>query len=137
MSVGVGRAVGGIITFGGGVPLYQDHKVIGGLGLSGDSACADHVIAYRMRKFAGFDGFPKGLAPTELITLITWLPAKLPTGSTTRTASQPTSHRTRSRYRHEANVWQRGCPPVVRNGVGPSGEGVLGRVAIRRGEFAI
>lgn len=63
MSAGVGRAVGGIITFGGGVPLYEGGKVIGGLGLSGDSACADHVIAYRMRKSAGFDRIPKGVGP--------------------------------------------------------------------------
>jgi len=47
------RVTGGIITFGGGVALYQNGKVIGGLGLSGDSACADHAIAYRMRALAG------------------------------------------------------------------------------------
>jgi hypothetical protein len=35
-------------------------KVIGGLGVSGDSACADHTIAYRMRKQSGFDGIPPG-----------------------------------------------------------------------------
>ena len=49
---GVGEVPGGIITFGGGVALYQNGKVIGGLGLSGDSACADHAIAYRMRALA-------------------------------------------------------------------------------------
>ncbi len=32
--------------------LYQNGKVIGGLWLSGDSACADHAIAYRMRALA-------------------------------------------------------------------------------------
>jgi uncharacterized protein GlcG (DUF336 family) len=31
------------VTFGGGVALYQGGKVIGGLGVSGDSSCADHV----------------------------------------------------------------------------------------------
>jgi len=50
---GSSRVTGGIITFGGGVALYQNGKVIGGLGLSGDSACADHAIAYRMRALAG------------------------------------------------------------------------------------
>lgn len=49
----VGSVPGGIITFGGGVPLYQNGQVIGGLGLSGDTACADHAIAYRMRQNAG------------------------------------------------------------------------------------
>jgi uncharacterized protein GlcG (DUF336 family) len=60
---GIGRVPGGIITFGGGVPLYQNGKVIGGLGLSGDTACADHVIAYRMRRLANLDGVPKGVGP--------------------------------------------------------------------------
>jgi uncharacterized protein GlcG (DUF336 family) len=58
---GIGRVAGGIITFGGGVPLYSGGKVIGGLGLSGDSACADHTIAYRMRRLAGLDGIPAGV----------------------------------------------------------------------------
>jgi uncharacterized protein GlcG (DUF336 family) len=58
---GIGTVAGGIITFGGGVPLYKDGKVIGGLGLSGDSACADHVIAYRMRREAGLDKIPGGV----------------------------------------------------------------------------
>jgi uncharacterized protein GlcG (DUF336 family) len=54
----IGRVAGGIITFGGGVPLYSNGKVIGGLGLSGDTACADHAIAYRMRAAAGLNGTP-------------------------------------------------------------------------------
>jgi uncharacterized protein GlcG (DUF336 family) len=58
---GVGDVPGGIITFGGGVALYSGGKVIGGLGLSGDSACADHVIAYRMRRAAGLDHIPTGV----------------------------------------------------------------------------
>jgi uncharacterized protein GlcG (DUF336 family) len=57
---GIGQAVGGIITFGGGVPLYQGGQVIGGLGVSGDSSCADHAIAFRMRRLAGLDGTPAG-----------------------------------------------------------------------------
>lgn len=57
---GTGQVPGGIITFGGGVPLYQNGRVIGGLGVSGDSSCADHAIAFRMRKLAGFDGTPSG-----------------------------------------------------------------------------
>jgi uncharacterized protein GlcG (DUF336 family) len=46
---GIGFVPGGIITFGGGVALYFNHQVIGGLGVSGDTSCADHAIAYRMR----------------------------------------------------------------------------------------
>lgn len=58
---GIGDVPGGIITFGGGVPLYSGGKVIGGLGVSGDSACADHVIAYRMRRNAGLGVIPGGV----------------------------------------------------------------------------
>jgi uncharacterized protein GlcG (DUF336 family) len=57
---GLREVPGGIITFGGGVALYSGGKVIGGLGVSGDSACADHAIAFRMRKGAGLDGTPGG-----------------------------------------------------------------------------
>lgn len=62
---GTGRVDGGVITFGGGVPLYAAGKVIGGLGLSGDTACADHAIAFRMRRGAnlGLDKVPGGVAP--------------------------------------------------------------------------
>ncbi|HLJ95593.1 MAG TPA: heme-binding protein, partial [Gemmataceae bacterium] len=55
---GIGRVPGGIITFGGGVALYRGGQVIGGLGVSGDTACADHAIAFRMRQLAKLDGTP-------------------------------------------------------------------------------
>ena len=32
--------------------------MIGGLGVSGDTACADHAIAFRMRHLAGLDHTP-------------------------------------------------------------------------------
>jgi uncharacterized protein GlcG (DUF336 family) len=58
---GTGFVPGGIITFGGGFALYNGSgQVIGGLGVSGDSSCADHSIGYRMRKLAGLDGIPGG-----------------------------------------------------------------------------
>jgi uncharacterized protein GlcG (DUF336 family) len=62
---GIGRVPGGVITFGGGVPLYASGKVIGGLGLSGDTSCADHFVAYRMRRGAnlGLDKVPGGVGP--------------------------------------------------------------------------
>jgi uncharacterized protein GlcG (DUF336 family) len=49
---------GGMITFGGGVALYNNGQVIGGLGVSGDTSCADHAVAYRMRAQAGFNKTP-------------------------------------------------------------------------------
>ena len=54
-SEGRGLIAGGIITFGGGVPLYAGGKIIGGLGVSGDTACADHEIAKRVRDLAGLN----------------------------------------------------------------------------------
>jgi uncharacterized protein GlcG (DUF336 family) len=55
---GVGFVAGGIITFGGGVALYSNGQVIGGLGVSGDTSCADHAIAYRMRAQAHYNATP-------------------------------------------------------------------------------
>ncbi len=52
---GQDQIAGGIITFGGGVPLYKNGKIIGGLGVSGDTACTDHEIAKRVRTQAGLD----------------------------------------------------------------------------------
>jgi uncharacterized protein GlcG (DUF336 family) len=50
-----GKVCGGSIAFGGGVPLYKGKTRVGGLGVSGDTACADHEIAKRMRHLAGLD----------------------------------------------------------------------------------
>lgn len=53
---GKDKLAGGIITFGGGVPLYDKNgKIIGGLGISGDTACADHEISKRVRDLAGLN----------------------------------------------------------------------------------
>ena len=43
------RHFGGLIFFGGGVPLYRNGKIVGALGVSGDTSCADHEIAKRVR----------------------------------------------------------------------------------------
>src|SRR5687768_16764590 len=50
-----GDIVGGLIFFGGGVPLYSDGRIVGGLGVSGDTSCADHEIAKRVRNLAGLN----------------------------------------------------------------------------------
>ena len=50
-----GRICGGSIAFGGGVPLYKGKTRVGGLGVSGDTACADHEIAKRIRHIAQLD----------------------------------------------------------------------------------
>ncbi len=49
----VGKKIGGINGFGGGLPLYnvsnKRRVLVGALGVSGDSSCADHNIAWRTR----------------------------------------------------------------------------------------
>jgi uncharacterized protein GlcG (DUF336 family) len=48
--------IGGINVFGGGLALYGPGKVVlGGVGVSGDTSCADHMIAWRVRKNLGLD----------------------------------------------------------------------------------
>jgi uncharacterized protein GlcG (DUF336 family) len=46
---------GGATAFGGGVPLYREGRIVGGLGVSGDTPCAGHEIAKRVRHLAGLD----------------------------------------------------------------------------------
>ena len=59
----VGKRIGGVNVFGGGLALYNDKGVLlGGLGVSGDSSCADHNIAWRMRNGMKLDYVPAGVA---------------------------------------------------------------------------
>jgi uncharacterized protein GlcG (DUF336 family) len=80
LGTGVGQNPGGIITFGGGVALYSNGKVIGGLGVSGDSSCADHAIAFRMRLLAGLNVLPAGVAPDNTDNIIYAPAGTAPTG---------------------------------------------------------
>jgi hypothetical protein len=61
----VGKRIGGVNVFGGGFALYKDGKKIGALGVSGDSSCADHNIAWRVRKALGLDKVPNGVSPNK------------------------------------------------------------------------
>jgi uncharacterized protein GlcG (DUF336 family) len=52
----VGKKIGGVNVFGGGLALYgANHVIMGGVGVSGDTSCADHNIAWRVRNTLGFD----------------------------------------------------------------------------------
>ncbi len=60
----VGGRIGGINVFGGGLALYNaEGRLIGGIGVSGDSSCADHNIAWRARHALGLDNVPGGVSP--------------------------------------------------------------------------
>jgi len=46
----VGEKIGGVNVFGGGLALYgPGRKIVGAIGVSGDTSCADHDIAWRSR----------------------------------------------------------------------------------------
>ena len=55
----IGAKIGGVNVFGGGLALYVKvgpvQKIVGAVGLSGDTSCADHFIAWRVRKGLGLD----------------------------------------------------------------------------------
>jgi len=52
----VGTKPGGVNVFGGGLALYAaGQKVIGAVGVSGDTSCADHNIGWRVRNLLGLD----------------------------------------------------------------------------------
>jgi uncharacterized protein GlcG (DUF336 family) len=57
----IGHRIGGTITFGGGLALYTNKgtTAVGGIGLSGDTACADHSVAWRTRNILNLA--PSGL----------------------------------------------------------------------------
>lgn len=59
----VGGRIGGINVFGGGLPLYNSDRVlVGGLGVSGDTSCADDNVAYRTRHTLNLDFVPAGVS---------------------------------------------------------------------------
>jgi uncharacterized protein GlcG (DUF336 family) len=59
----VGERIGGVNVFGGGLALYNSrHELLGALGVSGDSSCADHNIAWRTRNNLMLDYLPAGVS---------------------------------------------------------------------------
>ena len=52
----VGKKIGGVNVFGGGLALYNaQKKVVGAVGVSGDTSCADHMNGWRVRNGLGLD----------------------------------------------------------------------------------
>lgn len=52
----VGEKIGGVNVFGGGLALYtKGGTVVGAVGVSGDTSCADHNIGWRVRNYLGLD----------------------------------------------------------------------------------
>lgn len=60
----VGKRIGGVNVFGGGLGLYNaTGALVGAVGVSGDSSCADHAIAWRVRAALSLDFVPAGVGP--------------------------------------------------------------------------
>jgi uncharacterized protein GlcG (DUF336 family) len=57
----IGKRLGGVVVFGGGLALYANGGIIGALGVSGDTSCADHNVAWRVRHALGLDKVPNGV----------------------------------------------------------------------------
>jgi uncharacterized protein GlcG (DUF336 family) len=60
----IGRKIGGINVFGGGLALYSaEGTLLGGLGVSGDTSCTDHIIGWKLRHALNLDNVPAGPDP--------------------------------------------------------------------------
>jgi uncharacterized protein GlcG (DUF336 family) len=60
----VGAKIGGVNVFGGGLALYNAQgRLIGAIGVSGDTSCTDHIIAWKVRHRLNLDNVPAGVAP--------------------------------------------------------------------------
>jgi uncharacterized protein GlcG (DUF336 family) len=61
----VGKKSGGVNVFGGGLGLYNAAgKLVGAIGVSGDTSCTDHIIAWKIRHALNLDNVPAGVSPT-------------------------------------------------------------------------
>lgn len=62
----VGKQIGGMVVFAGGFALYSGKgKIVGALGVSGDTSCTDSVIGWKVRHALGLDAVPMGFSPTH------------------------------------------------------------------------
>ena len=57
----VGKYIAGHNFYGGGLALYKNGRIVGGLGVSGDTPCKDHNYAWRVRHHLGLDHVPRGM----------------------------------------------------------------------------
>ncbi len=62
----VDKKIGGVNVFGGSLALYNiNGKLLGAIGVSGDSSCADHNIAWKIRHKLNLDYIPGGVSPNK------------------------------------------------------------------------
>ena len=83
----VGEKIGGVNVFGGGLALYNPAGVlVGALGVSGDTSCTDHIIAWKTRHALNFDNVPSGVSGTGDDNMILDTSVDPDTGHTTSTS---------------------------------------------------
>jgi len=79
-----GEMVGGVNVFGGGLCLYDSKaRLLGGLGVSGDTSCGDHFVAWRVRHNMTWDYVPAGPNGADDNIIFSDHPSTDPTGSFT------------------------------------------------------
>jgi uncharacterized protein GlcG (DUF336 family) len=62
----IGKKGSGVVVFGGGLAIYNsDRTLLGALGVSGDTSCADHNVAWRLRHALGLDHVPAGITASN------------------------------------------------------------------------
>lgn len=62
----IGFRIGGVNVFGGGLALYNaNEELVGAVGVSGDTSCADHNIAWRTRHTLNLDYVPAGVSASS------------------------------------------------------------------------
>jgi uncharacterized protein GlcG (DUF336 family) len=95
----VGKRVGGVNVFGGGLALYAliggKKTLVGAIGVSGDSSCADHNIAWRTRNNLGLDYVPAGVSghptrPDNIVYDITYASTAESSGASASGWGHPT-----------------------------------------------
>ena len=58
----VGGKIGGVNVFGGGLALYNAAgQLVGAIGVSGDTSCTDHIVAWKVRHALNLDNVPGGV----------------------------------------------------------------------------
>ncbi|MGH8556527.1 MAG: GlcG/HbpS family heme-binding protein, partial [Methylococcales bacterium] len=63
----IGKRVGGFDTNAGGLALYDENKQkVGAIGVSGDTLCANHVIAWKIRERLGNGAYKSTNVPFGL-----------------------------------------------------------------------
>ena len=105
----VGKKIGGVNVFGGGLALYNpSREVVGAVGVSGDTSCADHMIGWRVRD--------NRRSTTCWVSVVSAGIPRVPTTSCTTSSRTPSAARASARAVSDTRVAstparKRACQP--------------------------